>query len=93
MANKQYINKCSLKEHVFDNGDALINCAFSIEELAGKASNGWVNITIARRREAKDGKTHYAYFDSYKPKNEEQAYNDSVTDGDIGGGTDDNMPF
>lgn len=73
MKEKTYINKCKLVEKVFDNGGSLINAAFHIDELAQHANeNGWVNITIAQRREPSDkGATHYAYLNEYEPKAEQ----------------------
>ena len=69
MAEKRYIKKSRLVEKVFDNGGSVINCGFPLEELEAIAENGYVNITIAKRREASDtGSTHYAYKDEYKPK-------------------------
>ena len=31
--DRVYINQCSLKEKVFDNGGSLINAAFKVSEL------------------------------------------------------------
>tara|TARA_R100000808_G_scaffold11048_1_gene28794 strand:+ start:646 stop:813 length:168 start_codon:yes stop_codon:yes gene_type:complete len=46
-----------------------MNCAFNVDELQSIAQNGWVNITIAKRREPSEkGATHYAYMNEYKPK-------------------------
>ena len=65
-----YINQCSLREKVFDNGGSLINAAFKVSELQEHAdNNGWVNIVIAKRREISDkGATHYAYKSEYEPR-------------------------
>ena len=64
-----YINMCSLKEKVFDNGGSLINAAFNITELQKHADqNGWVNIVIAKRRAVSEkGATHYAYKNTFEP--------------------------
>jgi len=51
MADKTFINKCSLKEKVFDNGGRLLNAAFNVAELSRHANaEGWVRIVIAPRR-------------------------------------------
>ena len=43
--DRVYINQCSLREKVFDNGGSLINAAFKVSELQEHAdNNGWVNI-------------------------------------------------
>ncbi len=78
MPEKQYINKCKIVEKEFDNGGSVLNCAFSIDELKSMAENGWVNITVAKRREPSEkGATHYAYKNEYKPK-ETQAQSDEL---------------
>ena len=71
--DRVYINQCSLREKVFDNGGSLINAAFKVSELQEHAdNNGWVNIVIAKRREISDkGATHYAYKSEYEPRVEE----------------------
>ena len=65
--DRVYINQCSLREKVFDNGGSLINAAFKVSELQEHADeNGWVNIVIAKRREVSEkGATHYAYKDLF----------------------------
>ena len=67
---KTYIDKCAIKEHKFQDGGSVLNCAFHVDELQNHADdNGWVNITIAERREPSEkGNTHYAYKDDFKPK-------------------------
>ena len=69
-----YINQCSLREKVFDNGGSLINAAFKVSELQEHADeNGWVNIVIAKRREVSEkGATHYAYKSEYQRQNNQQ---------------------
>ena len=69
-----YINQCSLREKVFDNGGSLINAAFKVSELQEHADeNGWVNIVIAKRREVSEkGATHYAYKSDYQRQNNQQ---------------------
>ena len=69
-----YINQCSLREKVFDNGGSLINAAFKVSELQEHADeNGWVNIVIAKRREVSEkGATHYAYKSEYQMQNNQQ---------------------
>ena len=69
--DRVYINQCSLREKVFDNGGSLINAAFKVSELQDHADeNGWVNLVIAKRREVSEkGATHYAYKSEYQRQN------------------------
>ena len=69
--DRVYINQCSLREKVFDNGGSLINAAFKVSELQEHADeNGWVNLVIAKRREVSEkGATHYAYKSEYQRQN------------------------
>jgi hypothetical protein len=69
----KFIDKCYIREKIFEDGGAVLNCAFGIDELNKLAdSNGWVNITISKRRSPSDnGKTHYAKHDDYKRKEED----------------------
>ena len=72
--DRTYINQCSLREKVFDNGGSLINAAFKVSELQEHADeNGWVNIVIAKRREVSEkGATHYAYKSEYQRQDSQQ---------------------
>ena len=69
--DRVYINQCSLREKVFDNGGSLINAAFKVSEIQEHADeNGWVNLVIAKRREISEkGATHYAYKSEYQRQN------------------------
>lgn len=69
--DRVYINQCSLREKVFDNGGSLINAAFKVSELQEHTDeNGWVNLVIAKRREVSEkGATHYAYKSEYQRQN------------------------
>ena len=76
-----YINQCSLREKVFDNGGSLINAAFKVSELQEHADeNGCVNIVIAKRLEVSEkGATHYAYKSEYqRQNNQQQSQQDSM---------------
>ena len=72
--DRTYINQCSLREKVFENGGSLINAAFKVSELQEHADeNGWVNIVIAKRREVSEkGATHYAYKSEYQRQDSQQ---------------------
>ena len=74
MTEKTYINKCSLKEKVFENGSKVLNCAFNVEELTQHANaEGWVRFVIAPRRSPNEkGMTHYVYKDSFEPKPQQE---------------------
>ena len=79
--DRTYINQCSLREKVFENGGSLINAAFKVSELQEHADeNGWVNIVIAKRREVSEkGATHYAYKSEYqRQNNQQQPQQDSI---------------
>ena len=69
--DRVYINQCSLREKVFDDGGSLIYAAFKVSELQEQAAeNGWVNLVIAKRREVSEkGATHYAYKSEYQRQN------------------------
>ena len=67
MADKNYVVS-SIKKVTTQYGD-LFNASFKMEELQKMAKRGWVNITIAERREPSEkGATHYAYENTYEPK-------------------------
>ena len=72
----KFIDKCYIREKTFEDGGTVLNCAFGIDELNKLAdSNGWVNITINKRRSPSDnGKTHYAKHDDFvrKPKEDDK---------------------
>jgi hypothetical protein len=70
MSDKKYINKCSIKQKVFEHGGSVLNCSFKLEELKEHVTeDGWIRITIAERRSTSEkGQTHYAYVDNYVPK-------------------------
>ncbi len=73
MPGKQYINKCKIVEKTFDDGGSLLNVAINVDELVEIADpNGWLNLTIAKRREPSEkGATHYAYKNEFKPKTDD----------------------
>ena len=95
--DRVYINQCSLKEKVFDNGGSLINAAFKVSELEEHADgNGWGNIVIAKRREVSEkGATHYAYKSEYQRQDNQQtsqdtSYQQQTTSNPV---DDDDLPF
>ena len=63
MADKNYVVS-SIKKVTTQYGD-LFNANFKMDELQKIAKRGWVNITIAERREPSEKgalkETHYAY--------------------------------
>tara|TARA_Y100001970_G_C14051460_1_gene759152 strand:+ start:689 stop:985 length:297 start_codon:yes stop_codon:yes gene_type:complete len=95
--DRTYINQCSLREKVFENGGSLINAAFKVSELQEHADeNGWVNIVIAKRREVSEkGATHYAYKSEYqRQNNQQQPPQDSMQQQQqISNPLDDDLPF
>lgn len=82
-----YINKCSIKEHNFDNGGSVLNMSIHVDELIiHKNKDGWVSLSICKRREISDkGATHYAKLNDYTPKETESATstNDSSQNDDL----------
>jgi len=95
--DRTYINQCSLREKVFENGGSLINAAFKVSELQEHADeNGWVNIVIAKRREVSEkGATHYAYKSEYqRQNNQQQSKQDSMPQQQpTSNPLDDDLPF
>ena len=74
MPERQYIQKCKIVEKTFDDGGSLLNVSINVAELVEIADpTGWINLTIAKRREPSEkGATHYAYKNEFKPKTEEE---------------------
>jgi len=73
MTEKRYIEKSRLIEKTFDDGGSVINCGFPLDELEAIAENGYVNITIAKKREVPEkGNSHYAYKSEFKPKKDDE---------------------
>ena len=96
--DRVYINQCSLREKVFDNGGSLINAAFKVSELQEHADeNGWVNIVIAKRREVSEkGATHYAYKSEDQRNTNQQVPPQNTNDQGQGvtpDSMDDDLPF
>tara|TARA_R100000541_G_scaffold58407_1_gene69612 strand:+ start:2146 stop:2421 length:276 start_codon:yes stop_codon:yes gene_type:complete len=72
MEEKKYVNGMIIKEKVFDNGGTQLKLNIKtddfINQLKDLTENGWVNLIVAKRKEASDtGITHYAYLDTWKP--------------------------
>jgi|TARA_R110002020_G_scaffold69127_7_gene180171 hypothetical protein len=66
----------------------LFNCAMKKEDLDAIEKNGWVSFTIAERREPSEkGVTHYAFENTYEPK---QKDNEKV---DVSKAKEDDLPF
>tara|TARA_B100000963_G_scaffold310608_1_gene287196 strand:+ start:1730 stop:1984 length:255 start_codon:yes stop_codon:yes gene_type:complete len=77
MAEKNYVVS-SIKKITTQYG-AIYNANFRLEDLKKIEKRGWVNIIIAERREPSEkGATHYAYENTYEPK--EQDNTDSYTE-------------
>ena len=87
-----YIQKCSIKQFTFDNGDSCLNMSIhEVEMEQHKNEGGWLSITINKRREASpDGKTHYAKLNTYKPKEDTEQTESSVVRSKE---DDDDLPF
>lgn len=67
---KNYVAS-SIKKVTTQYGD-LFNANFKMEDLQKMSKRGWVNITIAERREPSEkGATHYAYENTYEPPKQE----------------------
>jgi len=58
----------SIKEVTTQYGK-LKNCAMKLDDLKKIEKKGWVNFTIAERKEVSEkGATHYAFENDYEPK-------------------------
>jgi hypothetical protein len=67
MSEKNYVAS-SIKKITTKYGD-LFNASFKVDDLQKISKKGWVNITIAQRKEVSEkGATHYAYENAYEPK-------------------------
>ena len=65
---KNYIAS-SIKKVTTQYGD-LFNANIKLDDLKKIEKRGWVSITIAERKEPSEkGATHYAYENTYDPKN------------------------
>ena len=82
MPERKYINKCKIVEKVFEDNGYLLNVYINVDELVEMAdSDGWVNLTIAKRMEVSDkGATHYAYENEFKPQ-KQAGYKSKTDDG------------
>ena len=82
MIERKYINKCKIVEKVFEDNGYLLNVYINVDELVEMAdSDGWVNLTIAKRMEVSDkGATHYAYENAFKPQ-KQAGYKSKTNDG------------
>jgi len=82
MPERKYINKCKIVEKVFEDNGYLLNVYINVDELVEMAdSDGWVNLTIAKRMEVSDkGATHYAYENEFKPQKQAE-YKPKTDDG------------
>ena len=82
MAEKNYVAS-SIKKVTTQYGD-LFNANFKMEDLQKIAKRGWVNITIAERREPSEkGATHYAYENTYEPPKQDDVKVEEATDDDL----------
>lgn len=81
MSEKNYVAS-SIKKVTTQYGE-LFNASFKVEDLQKIAKRGWVNITIAERREVSEkGATHYAYENTYEPPKPTSVDNTN-TEGDL----------
>jgi hypothetical protein len=64
---KTFIGNTS--EKTFSNGGSIIKLGLKMEVIQEHVKNGWLNICIGKKKDAKgDGKDYYAYVDTYEPK-------------------------
>ena len=85
MAEKNYVAS-SIKKVTTQYGE-LFNASFKVEDLQKISKRGWVNITIAERREPSEkGANQYAYENTYEPPKEVTADTKKSKD-------DDDLPF
>ncbi len=82
MAEKNYVAS-SIKKVTTQYGE-LINCNLKLDDLQKIASNGWVAITIAERKEPSEkGATHYAFENTFKPEVKSKPKAVEATEGDL----------
>ena len=82
MAEKNYVAS-SIKKVTTQYGD-LFNANFKMEDLQKIAKRGWVNITLAERRNPSEkGATHYAYENTYEPPKQDDVKVEKSTDDDL----------
>jgi len=61
----------SIKEVTTQYGK-LFNFSMKMEDLKGIEKRGWVNFTVAERKEPSEkGATHYAFENTYEPKQDD----------------------
>ena len=80
MKERTYV-AASIREVVFDNGGSLLNANFKIDDLEKHSKNGWVSLTISKRREPSEkGATHYAYLNEFEPKAQDNTTSHNTSD-------------
>ena len=68
MKNEKNYIASSIKKVTTQYGD-LFNANIKLDDLKKIEKKGWVSITIAERRQPSEkGATHYAYENTYEPK-------------------------
>jgi len=83
MSEKKNYLTSSIKEVKTQYGN-LFNCSMKKEDLDAIEKNGWVNFTIAERREPSEkGATHYAFENTYEPKQQDNKKASVSEDGDL----------
>ena len=81
MREKNYVAS-SIKKITTQYGE-LFNANFKMEDLQKIAKNGWVNITIAERKEPSEkGATHYAFENTFNP-NKDSKSEQNIEDDDL----------
>lgn len=85
-----YINKCSIKQHDFDNGGSVLNISVHVDELIiHKNKEGWVSLSVCKRREPSDkGATHYMKLNDFTPEEQVEGQVEEKTTS-----SDDDLPF
>ena len=94
MSEKKYINGLYIKSVKTQYGQLLnvsINVANFTRQLAElEETKGYINITLAERKEADQfGNTHYAFLNEYKKKEEDPITVDDI----VGDSPDGDLPF
>lgn len=91
---KNYVNRLYIKEKTFNDGGSLLNVSISetaLNEMLSNVKKGYVNIVIAKRKQADDyDNTHYAYYNEYTPK--EKTEPETATEPEVQESEDD-LPF
>lgn len=107
-SNKVYVPGCYIRSRETQFGE-MLSVSLHADKLIEFAKNhadekGYLNLTIAERREPKDGVTHNAWLDDWKPSQDRRTPRQAgratpppgspaASAGDTPGGDEEQVPF